>query len=101
MTRPPAIRMNPNRLPPLTTAQADRVKRHRAYWKGKGKLSIVRKGQADGHVCITVTEPDKTRRMWYDAEANLTRMVIERPLFTLTATVEEPTNALLQQTEGK
>ena len=36
--------------------------------------------------------------MWYDSNAKLVRMVIERPLFTLTATAVEPQSALLQNT---
>lgn len=99
MTRPPAIRMNPNRLPPLSKAQDAKIEEHRKYWKGIGKLSVIRKGQVTGHVCLSVTEPDKVRRMWYDKDANLVRMVIERQLFTLTATPTQPTSAILQQPE--
>ena len=99
MTRPPAIRMNPARLPEPTAAQKLKIREHYRFWKGKGKVSVVRKGQVTGHVCISVTEPGKVRRMWYDRNANLVRMVIERPLFTLTAEVAEPQSALLQQTE--
>lgn len=100
MTCPPAIRMNPTTLPPLTTAQTERVRLHRRYWKGKGKMSVVRKGQVTGHMCITVKEADKTRRMWYDRDAKLVREVIERPLFATPAPAEKPTSALLQQMEG-
>lgn len=92
--------MHPNRLPEPTAAQAAKIKDHRKYWKGIGKVSIIRKGQVTGHICVTVVETDKTRRMWYDRDANLVRMVIERPLFTLTAEAEQPQSALLQQTEG-
>ena len=94
MTRPPAIRMNPDRLPPLTKAQDAKVKEHRKYWRGKGKMSVVRKGQILGYICITVVGQDKTRRMWYDPDAILVRIVIERPLFTLTAETAEPQSAL-------
>lgn len=99
MTRHAPIRMNPNRLPELTDAQKARVKAHREYWKNIGKMSIVRKGQLPGHVLISVTEPDKVRRMLYDIDGQLVRMVIEEQLFTLTAEPEEPTNALYLNTK--
>lgn len=101
MTRPPTIRMNPTTLPPLTRAQVEKVKQHRRYWKPFGKVSVVRKGQVTGHMCITVTEPDKVRRMWYDSNANLVRTVIERPLFATPTPIGKPTSALLQQMEDK
>lgn len=91
--------MNPNRLPDLTAAQKERIKLHRQYWKNIGKISIVRKGQIRGHVLVSVTQPDQTRRMLYDMDGQLVRMVIERPLFTLTAELEEPTNALYLNTK--
>jgi hypothetical protein len=90
--------MNPSRLPPLTKAQQARVKLHRQEWKNIAKLSIVRKGQTKGHVCITAVEPDKTRRMWYGPDGELVRMVIERPLFTLSVELAEPESALTHET---
>lgn len=93
--------MNPNRLPELTDAQKRRVKLHRHYWKDKGKLSIVQKGQTTGHMLISVTEPDKVRRMWYGPDGQLVRMVIERPLFTYTIEPHKPMSALYLNTKDE
>lgn len=99
LTRHPAIRMNPAKLPPLTAAMEERIRKHRAYWKGRGKISIVRRGQPAGCVCITVTEPHQTRRMFYYADGTLAKQLIERPLFADTAKPAEPQSALLLNTE--
>jgi hypothetical protein len=94
MTRPKPIRMNPNRLPELTPAQKWRIKEHRRYWKGFGKVSVVRKGQITGYVCVTVTTPDNLHRYWYDPTGRLVKRVIERPLFTLSAREADTESAL-------
>lgn len=92
--------MQSTKLPPLTKAMEAKIAEHRAYWKGKAKLSIVRRGQPAGCVCITATEPDKVRRMFYYPDGTLAKQIIERPLFSQTAEPAEPTNALLQNMEG-
>lgn len=71
----------------------------RQQFKGIGKVSVIRRGQVKGHLCVTVTEPDKVRHAWYDPDGKLVRMAIERPLFTLSAEVAEPQEALTYQPE--
>lgn len=100
MTRPPAIRMDPARLPDLTPDQKERAKAFRKHFKGIGKVSITRKGQKHGHICITVTERDKMRRYWYDTAGELQKATIQRQLFEITAELAEPESAILLNTNG-
>lgn len=65
MTRPKPIRMNPNRLPPLTKAQTERVKLFRKQFKDYGKVSVIRKGQKPGHILISVIGPDRVDSFSY------------------------------------
>ena len=81
MTRPKLIRMNPNRLPPLTKAQTERVKLFRKQFKDYGKVSVIRKGQKPGHVLITVRWNDQVEAFQYDAGGHLTDRWSQGQLF--------------------
>lgn len=83
----------------MTKALEERIRLHRKYWKGKGKLSVVRKGQPTGCAEIVVIEPHQTRRMFYYPDGTLAKQVIERPLFTPTTEPHKPTSALYLNTK--
>lgn len=83
MTRPPAIRMNPTRLPPLTKAQEQRVKLFRREFKFYGKVSVRRKGQKPGHMLIVVTMREEERFYQYDRYGDLVDRWTQGQLYVL------------------
>ena len=63
--------MHPDRLPPLTDIQRWRVQMFKREYKHYGKVSVVRKGMAPGHIRISVTLGGEVRSFQYDEYGRL------------------------------
>ena len=83
LTRQPAIRMNPSRLPPLTKAQQYRIKLFRQEYKSHGKVFVARKGQKLGHILITVTIQGERRCFTFDPDGQPVARWTQYPLHGL------------------
>lgn len=81
MTRPKAIKMVPDRLPPLTKAQRERVAGIRRLYGSGIHLSVIRKNQVPGHICVSWQLDDGIARIWYDQHGKAVGVSNEPRLF--------------------
>ena len=72
--------MNSRRLPPLSDAQHAKVKQLRDRHGHDARISVIRKGQRWGHICVSVSDPAGVWRLWYDPAATLMSRVFEPKL---------------------